>query len=289
MTDTTEVTNENVDQLLGEQQKADEQTPTNNGASEEKTEEQGHEKKHDGPEPKVPLGALHEERMRRKAAEAKLQESQRQMDEYNAWRTNNEKILSERLAALQQKPQIDPAENPVGFLASQQAETQKLIETLQREQRQQQENNEKNAVLQQFAQVVAQSEQQFAKEKPDYFEAVNYAKAFKAKEYMTFGYSEQEAAQLVNQDTVGIAQRALQLGENPAYLAYQYALTAGYKPSVSGEQKLNMMEAGQKASKPSGGGGKSPALTLESLASMSNEDFARATADESAFRKLMGG
>ena len=290
MTDVNvEVTNENVDQLLAEQQKADEQAPTDVKPDESQTTEQSQEKKHDGPEPKVPLGALHEERMRRKAAEAQMQELRRQNEEYNKWRAQNEQILAERLAALQPKPQIDPVENPVGFLANQQAETQKLIAQFQEEQRQQQEQQRHNAALQQFTHIVTTSEQQFAKEKPDYFEAVNYAKAFKAKEYMTFGYSEQEAKQLVDQDAIGIAQRALQLGENPANLAYQYALTAGYKPSVNAEQKLNMMEAGQKASKPSGGSGKSPTPSLEALLAMSDDDSYRATKDDNAFKKLVGG
>lgn len=274
-----QVTNENVDQLL-EQQKTPEQK------TEEVVQE---EKKHDGPEPKVPLGALHEERMRRKAVEAQMQELRRQNEENQKWRNENEQKLAERIAALQPKQAIDPAENPVGYLATQQYETQKMLAEMQEAQRKQESMQQQNAAMQQFASHVQRDEEVFTSKTPDYSDAAKFAREFKTKEYMTFGFTQEQAEAQVNNDAFAIAQRALQLGESPANLFYNYAKTVGYKPQANGEQKLSMMEAGQKASKPSGGSGKSPTLTLETLVSMSSEDFARATSDEAAFRKLMGG
>lgn len=277
-----EVTDANVDQLL-EQQRQEE-------APAEAKHEEPAEKKHDGPEPKVPLGALHEERMRRKALEAEKSQLAKELEENRRWRQENEQILAERLAALQQKQQIDPAENPVGYLATQQQETQKMLAEMQENQRKQNEQYQQNVAMQQFAIHVQRDEEAFISKTPDYSQAAQHAREFKEKEYMTFGFTPEQAKEQVDRDAIAIAQRALQLGESPANLFYQYAVNvAKYQPQVNGEQKLNMMEAGQKASKPSGGSGKSPTLTLETLASMSSEEFARATSDEDAFRRLMGG
>lgn len=269
-----EVTAENVDALLDQQR----ETPQETHEVEKKEE------------PKVNLGALHEERARRKALEAEKRSLSEQLAQQQAWRQQNEQTLNERLAALMpRQPQIDPNENPVGYLAEEQRATRAEIQKLQEAQRAQIENNSQLEAINRFSQHVQSDEQRFSVEKPDYLQAVAYAKEFKAKEYRAFGYSEDEVRGMVNNDALSIAQRALQLGGSPAEYAYQYALTVGFKPSVGAEKKLSMMEAGQKAAKPSGGGGKDTgSVTLEQLVSMSPEDFEKATSG-GAFKKLMGG
>lgn len=271
------VTNENVDSLLQEQKDA-ETSPI------EKTEEKKEE-------PKVNLGALHEERARRKALEAEKRDLSERLNQQMEWRQQNEQTLNERLAALMpRQQQIDPNENPVQYLAEQQRQTQEVIEKMRQEQTQQQTANSQAEAVNRFTQHVQADEKRFEAEKPDYMQAVAFAKEFKAKEYKTFGYSDSEAAQMVNNDALGIAQRALQLGGSPAEFAYQYALTIGFKPTVGAEKKLSMMEAGQKAAKPSSGGGKDTgSVTLEQLVSMSSDDFAKATSSDAAWKKLMGG
>ena len=88
-----EVTNENVDQLL-EQEKTGE-VPAEEVVKEEKREQ-----------PNVPLGALHEERMKRRSFEAKTRELESQLAQQMSWRQQNEQILNERLNALQRQPEL---------------------------------------------------------------------------------------------------------------------------------------------------------------------------------------
>jgi hypothetical protein len=275
-----EVNSENIDQLFEQQRGAEsaESTPeAKNEVKEEKREE-----------PKVNLGALHEERMRRKAAEAKVREYNAELNQLRQWRQQNEAILQERLAALQQPKSYDPEKQPVEYLANEQKRTQELLAELNKRSEQQEQLMQAERAAMQFRNHVIAEEEKFAKDQPDYLKAIDYAKKFKASEYRALGYGDEEVAAALQQDIIGIATRALQLGESPAKLAWQYALAVGFKPSVSPEKKLNMMEAGQKATKPSSGGSQDTAtLSLDVLASMSNEDFAKLS--ESDFRKVMGG
>lgn len=275
-----QVTDENLDKLFEEQKNEEVQTKE---ATKEEVKEETKE------EPKVNLGALHEERARRKALQAELKQVNERLAQEAAWRQQNETILQERLAAMQQnRPQIDPNENPVQYLSQKQEETQKMLADFQKRQEEQDQRVAQERSAQQISQYVEAEERRFATEKPDYLQAVGFAKEFKAKEYRTFGYSEEQIAHLVNADAVAIVQRALQIGESPANMAYQYALSVGFKPQVNAEKKLDMMEAGQKAAKPSSGGSKDTGtLSLEQLASMSDDDFGKIT--DAQFRKLMGG
>ena len=286
MTDTTqfgesapaapvEVTAENVDQLLKEQE--------NEGLQTQETEAKEVKKE----EPKVNLGALHEERARRKALEAEKRQLTEQIAQIQAERAKNEQMIRDRLAALQQ-PQINPQEQPVEYLANEQKQTREMLADMQRRQQEQEQRQQQEIGMQRFAQAIQADEQAFAKENSDYMQAVAFAKERKASEYRAFGYSDQEVQEFVQADAISIAQRALQLGESPARLVYEYAKTVGFKPQVSAEKKLGMMEAGQKAAKPSSSGGKDSAtLSLEQLASMNSDDFSKIT--DAQFKKLMGG
>lgn len=274
-----EVTTENVDALI-EQQKGAEPAPT-----EEKTEK--HEKSEEVP--KVPIHALHEERLRRKALEAEKRALAEEVANFKREREENTRMLQERFAAMQ-KQQINPQEQPLEYLTELHKQQQEAIQRIESQTQEQERRRSEEMAINRFHHFVKSDEESFAAQNPDYLKAVGFAKEHKFKEYTALGYSEEEAIAAVQQDAVGIAQRALQIRESPAKLAYEYAKSIGYKPSVDAEKKLGMMEAGQKASKPSSGGGNDTGkLTIEHLASLSNEDFHKLNLTDEQFRKVMGG
>lgn len=272
-----EVTAENVDTLLAEQ-KGTETAP----AAEEK-----HEKTEEVP--KVPIHALHEERLRRKALESEKRAMAEEIAAFKREREENTRMLQERYAAMQ-KQQINPQEQPLEYLTELHKQQQEAIQRIENQTKEQERQRSESEAINKFYHHVKTDEDNFSKETPDYMKAVGFAKEQKVKEYMSLGYAQEEAIAAMQQDAMGIAQRALQLGESPARLAYEYAKTIGYKPSVDAEKKLGMMEAGQKASKPSSGGGNDTGkLTIEHLASLSTEEFNKLNLTDADLRKVMGG
>jgi len=115
-------------------------------------------------------------------------------------------------------------------------------------------------------------------------QAINFAKQARVKEYMAVGLSQNEALQRLAVDEHQLVQTAIQNGENPAQVAFNWAKARGY---VSPKQKLEMQQEGQKASLPTGGGGKGGGdPSLEALLKMSPKDFAKATAGDN-WEKLL--
>jgi hypothetical protein len=241
-------------------------------------------------EPKVNLGALHEERAKRRQLQAEAAELRQKLaaqHEQLAQRIAYIELLAQRQQS-NQKP-IDYNEDPVAFLATQNAQIQEKLEAQEREKQEQRQANWQQEQTRQFVAAVNQSEAEFAKSNPDYLDAIAHAKSAKAREYMAVGYTQEQAQQLVLQDAAAIAQRAIQFGENPAEMAYNLAKTMGYKPKPNAEKKLEMMAEGQKAAKPSSGSAAFKGATkLEQIANMSVDEFAKATEGDN-WAKLMGG
>lgn len=162
----------------------------------------------------------------------------------------------------------------------------------------------------QFESHVAQLEQQYMRQQPDYAEAAAFLQQRRSADLEAMGVtSPQQRAQVLYQEAAGMASNAIQAGKNPAEVAYNLARSWGYQPGgqqqngqqqnspprgpngqFTAEQKLDMAERGQQASRSlSAGGGRAPAgMTLESLATMSDEDFFKVAHDEAKWRKVWG-
>lgn len=235
----------------------------------------------------VPLGALHEERAKRKRAEQATAQERQRMD-----------VLQQRLEyltqlATQQQPQpapvpafdVDPLTN-IGHTVHQ---TAAELANMKREMADAQQAQQAVQRRQQFEQVVLNTEQQFAQEQPDYFEAVTWAKSKKLAEYQAVGLTESQATDRIMREVNELAWDALQRGESPAVVGYRLAQAIGYQPKqANAQQKLDMQRQGRAASTPgssSGGGGK---LSLDALAKMSGSDFLENTSGDK-WKKLMGG
>jgi hypothetical protein len=149
---------------------------------------------------------------------------------------------------------------------------------------------------------VYEDEQTYKAEVPDLNEAMTYAKDTKFREYVALGMDAQQAAARVQQDAFALASHAFQNGLSPSDLVYRMAHALGYKRGANGtsppangqsrgangrfvdgngtsaEQAVEMRAAGSERSKSGGGAPENLGpLTLQQLATMDNDEFARMT------------
>lgn len=216
----------------------------------------------------VPQGALHEERARRRQEAQRANNAEQRAEQY-------QRQMLEMLSRMgQPQQQVDPndpnavARNEISQIVR--AEIKPLTEAQQRDQQAAYQRSQYD----QFRQTVSMHEAEFAKEQPDYTDAVKFLSERRASEYVAAGYTQQQAAQLTDRDAHQFAAMALQNGESPAKAAFDMAASRGY---VSPKQKLEMQKAGQGASLPSGGGKSGGLPSLEALLKMPRDEFAKAT------------
>lgn len=220
----------------------------------------------------VPHAALHQERERRK-------EVQQQLEALKA-QSQQSSVLEARLnqlEALAKEPEVelpsydeDPAENLNARLMAQE---NAMAQSQQSEQQQRAE--------QEFMGNYRSQAQQFATNQKDFGEAYNYAQSKRVEVYKVLGYTDQEVAGMVNQDERAFVYKAMQDGVNPAERIYALAKSQGYSAEAqpAGESSIETIERGQAQKSLGSNGGAPKRTTLESLASMSDDDFAEATKD----------
>lgn len=223
----------------------------------------------------VPLAALHEERSRRKEEARRAQESQAQFQLLQRQQVE----MMQYMQSQQQRPQMpDPSVDPIGFGLNQNAQTQQEVQAIRQELQRRNQQEQQREAGNNFLAIVQNNEQTFAKDAPDYFEAVNWAKNRKFEEYMAAGMLEHEARQRLDSEVVDLTSRALARGDNPAEVAYRMSKAMGYTvKQVDGAKKLEMQRDGSRASMPSGGSGQGSRLSLDSLMKMGSTDFLAAT------------
>lgn len=232
----------------------------------------------------VPQGALHQERERRKAAEAATQ------------------ALQDRLAALEAKlnppPEIvipDPVLDPKGFKQFQ-------IDQINQRAKEQADNERRQMEAQQHQQVMArlnQDVQAFRATTPDYDTAFQHAVKVRQEELAFYGNAPEQIAAQLETDVQAIVAQAYSQGKNPAELFYAYAKMRGYQtpvapqpnPAVAQVAALAEAQKQTQSLAPAGGPANDGGMTLETLSRMSEADLAKmpkAQRDE-VMRKAMGG
>lgn len=276
-------------------EKVPETQPENNNIGQKADEKATDADDKDNPGKFVRHGAFHEERERRK-------EFQRLYEQERIANAERNARLEERLSILQR--QFEPAQQP---------QPQDPIQTLQELQqwRQQTETQNQQTVAEQrqymaLKNAVDQHEAEFVKEHADYYEAIDFARQARDKELEIFGFPPNVRQQIIMDDIKAISIGALQQGRSPAQVFYDFAKMRGFtgkqhevqpspldnaaKAMTDAASKLGKIAAGQSAGKSLGaaaGAATGGPLTLEAVANMSNEDFAKISKSE--WRKLMGG
>jgi hypothetical protein len=235
----------------------------------------------------VPLAALHEERQRVK----ELRERTKMMEE----RFNQlQQVVTERLTPQKQEQQPvipDLNADPVGHFK---AENEQLRRQLEAQGRTTQEIQQQIQAQQQYQQIqthIGTQIGEFAKQKPDVREAINHAQNADVQALVAVGYEPATAAQMVTRQYDQLVFGLIQQGRNVAESMYALAQAKGYqaKQAATGQEKLQNVQKGVAAAKSLGsGGGVTQKLSLQALADMPAEEFAKAVSD-AEFRKLFGG
>jgi hypothetical protein len=229
-------------------------------------------------------GAFHEERQKRKQVEA----------DFIAYREQE----AARIARLDERLNIlaNQFKQPEPVVTDPTERLARVEQALQQRQKQEEEQRQLAQVQHDFFNAVAKKEQEFATENPDYYEAIEFARAERLKDIQSLGYPADEAVRMLEQDIINISDDAFRRRVNPAERFYGYAKSRGWgKPAVAAvkEQapadKLKTIAAGQQAGKSLGAapGTSQAALTLQALADMPQDEFDKI--DPKTWRKMMGG
>lgn len=259
-----------------------------------------------GKQATVPHGAFHTEREARKTAQAETvrlreqldRQAQAQAHQQQEWQTAFDR--QQQFIAAKLAPPPDEQADPLGaglYIAKQTAQQvdQMRREQWQRDQhtqRQQWEQGQRAQAEQAVGwlrQTVGNAEAEFVKAQPDYTEALKFAESRRVKELTAAGFAPDHARQVALNDANNLVVRWVQEGRNPAATMYAMAREMGYTPAqtVDGEERLAMQEAGQKASKPSGGGTVRGRVSAQQIAAMTPTQLARLSPED--FAAAMGG
>ena len=225
------------------------------------------------PEKHVPLGALHEERARRKQAQAELQAVKEKLDKYDA--------SLQAYQAKQNAPKVpDYEEDPLGHIKHQQDQLlqkqQQEDEQRKHQETQTQAQRKQLADLDNFLGEYKQAVSEYEEAQPEVMKAYDFLIEDRAAEYQAIGLTKAQAYQEVHKEEVRIASQAFSQGKNPAEVMYNLAVRRGYKaaevappvPPINKDlDKIKTVKAGVAESKTIAGAAKtkSSSLTADEL------------------------
>jgi hypothetical protein len=143
----------------------------------------------------------------------------------------------------------------------------------------------------QVAQTLNMQETMFSQQTPDYEKAKQHYLTTRRDTMMAMGYSEEQATDSVITEIRGMVDVALNSQSNAAERLYQAAQKLGFKGEVAAkveksEQKLEQIDKGQVTQMPTGGAPRAP-LTVEELANMPEDEFAKLSDD--VIKQVMSG
>ena len=232
----------------------------------------------------VRLAALHEERQRRRDAEARYQTLEQ--------RTNQ--ILDDlRKQQEPEKPQVPQWEqDPLGHTRNRlETQEERLAKLEKFEQQQAQQAQAQQGYQQIYVQAQAKVAE-FATKTPDYADAYKFLADSFAKELTAAGYTLPQVQATLTQYENNITIRALQDGANPAERLYAIAEVRGFKKgtvALDPAEKLRTIAAGQKTSKSlsASPGSAKPQLDAKTLADMPADEFKAIWFDKTKRRQLL--
>ena len=291
-------------------------TPEFETAPEAAAPEPEHEEAPEAADPTrtVPHQALHAEREKRKAAEAKVAAAEQKAAVEAAKFAERFQMLAAAVQATQPAPQAPaPAEipdvntDPIGHFKALYEQTQKAVKEqsailtgFQEQQKQAREVSELRA-------WGTQQEQAFMAQEPSYVAAMDHLKQSRHAELEAVGITDPAQREaLIMQDVTQIAQAARQQGVNYAERLYNVALKRGFQkatetPAIpaldAAPPALDAIQRAQRgrdsATTISAAGTAAPvALSPERIASMSDAQFSayisKIKGDPAALRNLMG-
>lgn len=216
----------------------------------------------------VPYGALHEERQRRKELQSALEQLRQEQ-------LQSSQVMQQVLQQMRQQqeppaPTID--DDPVAYFQRKQQEQEQQLQMVAESLQQRQIREQQEAEYAQFVSAYRQAAQEYTKQAPDFNDAYRFAIEHRTNELKAAGYPEQMIPQILRQNEAEIVNLAFQQGINPAEKIYEIAKLRGWKNQpAEPEQKMQTLEKGVKASKPTSGAPQGGEVTLEALAEAASE------------------
>lgn len=252
----------------------------------------------------VPHAALHEERLRRQETERVLAEERKARQTIEE-RTN---LLLERFNQApaqapqqQQVPTFDT--DPAGHLLAHQRQQGEALNEVVRVLMSMGQQNQVAQTIGGLQQRAIAMEQEFAADTPDYNEAVAFLAKARHNDLAEVGYVDPgERQRMISQEAIGLVERSLQAGRNPASVVYALAKNRGFgaaplaaaEPSAAaappnGAARLQTMQRGQEQARTLGNtrGSAPPPLTAQRLLEMTPEEFETAMKTK-AGQELLG-
>lgn len=250
----------------------------------------------------VPLSALHKERERRKAADGRLA----QLSEQTARADERLRLLTELIerkkapAAEAEEEAPDAEKDPIGALTVAMKRIASLEEQLKGRAAQEKKRNDEAAQLTAYR----DDARTYMAKHADFPDAYGYLIGQRHAELEALGVADPaERATLIQREERALVAEARQAGKSPAATMHALAKARGFKPKPKDDPKpgggaaaakLDRIAQAQReagASLTAAGGGGGGGLTAESLAAMSEDDFAELSSKlgKAKLRTLMGG
>lgn len=274
----TEVSDETVNEFFDKgalpekEEKQEEVKAETKEESKEETKEEVKEEVKPTPEENYKK-AMHEERMRRKEEQRKSRELEAKV---KAMEERFQQIIAEqtKIPKLEEAP-VDNLDSRLAFIEQQERARQ---EQAKKEAQEHQYRQESERVLSDYRDMA----EDFKVEAPDFTDAYNHFVQVRIAEFKALGYSDDEAAGAALQDELQFADTLMRQGKNPAKVIYEITKARGWKKieqkpeekTISGDEKLKMLEKGTKSARLPSGAPSHGEVTLEMLAEMSDEEFA---------------
>ncbi len=224
---------------------------------------------------KVPQGALHAEREKRKGVEAELTKARETLAAIAQMR--------EQVANRQPEP-LPAADDPAAIEHLRQRIAQQ-DQTITRFGQQMDNQAIEQAEARELGAVMQASENDYRVQQPDYDNAIQHVVEARARELQLYGLDPAAIQQTIAEEAMDIVRSAVAQNRNPAELGYQIALSRGYRPDAQQQPQqqqggaqatlaaIAAARSGSKSLGQAGGGATPKALNAEAIAAMSGDEF----------------
>jgi uncharacterized phage infection (PIP) family protein YhgE len=198
-----------------------------------------------------------------KEAREQNRDLRKELDAMKSLVAEGDKKLSKLVETITAKTEAGPKfeDDPAGALKHENEQLKKGLAELTDKITKQEQAGQQSARVNDHAAAVTTRERAFAKEHPDYWKAADHVASVWGDEFREAGFEEAEIPKLVFGKSLGITNKAIQTGKDPAAVIYNTAKRYGFSApqkdepkKEDGKSKLETIEKGLEASKGNGGG-----------------------------------
>lgn len=232
----------------------------------------------------IPLGAVQEERKENKRLRAEMEELK------TKW-TGGEAKLNALITKLQPKEELPAySEKPLEHLKAKNDALEKNIQEIRAADEKRGKETEQQTQLRNFESQVVASERAFSAKQTDYGEAVSKVQEMWRGELEEAGLEPEQVENALLSRGRMFSYEAMKRNQNPAEAIYKLAQRFGHKAEKKEENKdkdkLRQIAHGQEAEKSLATGKSGGEMSLEALATMSEDELDSFVADPKNWAKI---